>query len=220
MVEPQLGSKELGSADKIVVYINDETILEAGDCGTLPVDEIEIGWQVEIAYSGAVAESYPAQINSAYSIKLIEQQVFLEEDENFRINTYIDKLDFKENEEIKLYSTIEYIGAKNTITIWSGDPYFNYTIVDGTEYYSEGITLSIAKSTELKKGEVYTLPFAKNGGFSQDDPKAEFWEEYYSEKELRLPKGTYTFKAYTDFHLDQDAKESVDLEVEFQLIVD
>jgi hypothetical protein len=219
LVEPQPGSKELSSADKIVIHISEETILKAGDSGTLAVEDIEIGQRVEIAYSGAIAESYPAQINSTYSITLVEQQVFVAENENFRIMTYIDKLDFKENEEIKLYSTIEYIGTEDAITIWSGDPYLNYTIFDGTDYYSQGIALSILKTTELKKGEVYTLPFVKNGGFSQDDPKAKFWEQYFSEKELRLPKGNYTFRAYTDFHLDPDLKESVNLETEFQITV-
>ena len=219
LVEPQLGSRELSSADKVVVYVGDKTALKKGENQKIAMTDIAVGQLVEIAYNGAIAESYPAQIHTSYHIKLMEHPVFLAEDENFRVRTYINQLILEENREITLYSTIEYIGSKDAITIWSGEPYFNYTIFDGQEYFSQGVTLSVLKATQLKKGEVYTLPFAKSGGFSQDDPKAEFWQQFYAEKELRLPKGDYTFRAYTDFALDEDLKEKVDLAVEFQVKV-
>jgi hypothetical protein len=145
--------------------------------------------------------------------------VFEARNENFAIKTYIDKLEFNENEEIKLYSTIEYIGENESIRIWSGEPYFHYLIHDGSKYINDSVVLDVLKETVLKKGEVYTIPFAKSGGFTQEDPDAEFWEQYFAEKELKLPAGDYTFTAVTDFCLDMDQEEKVTLKTEFKVKV-
>jgi hypothetical protein len=146
-------------------------------------------------------------------------EIFTAEDGNFRVKTYINKLEFEKDEEINMYSTIEYIGGKESIRIWSGEPYFHHIIYSGKEYFNQGLTLTLLKQTVLRKGEIYTLPFVKSGGFSEDDPKADFWRKYYSEKELRLPKGEYTFSGGTAFSLDEDQKEKVVLKTEFTVKV-
>ena len=218
VVEPIKGSVELNSADKIKVSIGNNTVLESKD-KKISVEHIEIGHKVEILYDGTIAESYPAQINNCYSVQILDYNVFTTEDENFLVKTYINKLEFKEKEEISMYSTIEYIGEKDSITIWSGEPYFHYEIYDGKEYFSEGMTQDILKQTVLNKGEIYTIPFSKSGGYSEEDPKADFWKQYYSEKELKLPKGKYFFTAYTDFSLNKEQVENIMLKIEFEVNV-
>ena len=145
--------------------------------------------------------------------------VFEAGDENFIVKTYINKLEFDEGEEIKLHSTIEYIGENESIEIWSGEPYFHHLIHDGDKYINSSIALLILKGTVLKKGEVYTIPFDKIGGFTREDPDMNFWEKYFSEKGLRLPAGDYTFTALTDFCLDMDQEEKVTLKTEFKVKV-
>lgn len=145
--------------------------------------------------------------------------VFEARNENFAIKTYIDKLEFNENEEIKLYSTIEYIGKNESIRIWSGEPYFHHLIHDGDKCINSSVVLDVLKETVLKKGEVYTIPFSKSGGFTQEDPDVKFWEKYFSEKELRLPAGDYTFTAVTDFCLDMDQEKKVTLKTEVKVKV-
>ncbi|MBU5677648.1 YobA family protein [Alkaliphilus sp. MSJ-5] len=218
LVEPVEGSSELSSADKIMVSIGDETLLKSQNEQTI-VDNIEVGSKVEVFYDGRIAESYPAQINTCHQVKILDYNIFTTEDENFLVKTYINKLELKENEEISMYSTIEYIGEKDNITIWSGEPYFHYTIYNGQEYFNEGITEDLLKQTVLNKGEIYTIPFSKSGGFSGDDPKADFWKHYYSEKELKLPKGEYSFTAYTDFALTEEQTEKVTLKIDFEVKV-
>lgn len=142
-------------------------------------------------------------------------QIFTAEDENFQVKTYINKLEFEENEEINIYSTIEYVGENNSISVWSGEPYFHHLIHNGEEYINDDTIETILKETVLKKGDIHTIPFSKSGGYSQDDPKAEFWKQYFSEKELKLPKGDYTFTAKTGFFLDMDQQESITLKTEF-----
>ena len=219
MVVPAAGSKELTSADKIVLRIRENTKLSSAG-STITIKDIVEGSRLEIYYNGEIAESYPAQIYNISRLVFLEDYAFTVEDENFRVMTYIEKLSYKENEEISLYSTIEYIGHKSSITIWSGEPYFHHMIYRNEEEFSGRITLSILKTTELKKGEVYTIPFSKNGGFSEDDADAEFWRSFFSEKELRLPKGEYDFTAVTSFTLDKDQTERVNLKNEFKVEVE
>lgn len=220
LVEPVEGSAELASADKIAVFIGENTQLSLKEkTNSITAEDIEAGSRVEIFYSGAIAESYPAQINSCYKIILLEEYVFTDSDENFIVKTYIEKLQFKQVEEISLYSTIEYIGDKDSIDIWSGEPYFHHMIYKNGEVISGGLTLDILQKTELKKGEIYTIPFSKSGGFSEDDPDADFWRDFYSEETLKLPKGEYTFSAITSFTLDEEQQDKVQLKTEFTVEV-
>lgn len=221
LVEPVAGSGELASADKIAVYIGEITQLNLqGTTDAITPEDIKVGNSVEIFYRGAIAESYPAQINSSSKIELLKELVFTASDENFSVKTYIEKLKFQEAEEISLYSTIEYIGPKDSVEIWSGDPYFQHMIYKNGEIFNGGFTEQILKKTELEKGEIYTIPFSKNGGFDENDPDAEFWRDFYSEEELRLPRGEYIFSAITDFTLDKEQKERVALKTEFPVAVD
>ncbi|TYP74570.1 hypothetical protein [Paenibacillus methanolicus] len=54
--------------------------------------------------------------------------------------------------------------------------------------------------TKLMKNEVVV--------YGNDDPKAEFWREFYSEKEFNLPPGTYHIKAMSLFSLDESVVDS------------
>ncbi len=216
LVEPVEGSRELASADKIMISIGEGTQLSLKDSEeAISLEDIEVGSRVEIFYNGGIAESYPAQINSIHKIVLLNEYTFTASDENFLVKTYIDKLKFKEDEEISLYSTIEYIGQEEGIDIWSGEPYFHHMIYKKGEVLSGGLTLDVLKKTYLKKGEIYTLPFTKSGGYSEEDPKADFFKSFYSEETLKLPKGQYTFSAATNFALDEEQKEKVQLKSEF-----
>ena len=148
-----------------------------------------------------------------------DEDVFTASDENFTVKTYIEKLQFNEDEEISLYSTIEYIGEKDSIDIWSGEPYFHHIIYKNGEVFTGGFTEQLLKKTELRKGEIYTIPYIKNGGFDEDDPNADYWRDFYSEETLKLPKGEYTFSAITSFSLDKEQKDKVQLKNEFAIKV-
>ena len=62
LVEPVEGSTELNSADQITVPM----------VNINPSQEPEVGDTLEIVYDGVIAESYPAQINNVYSIRVVE----------------------------------------------------------------------------------------------------------------------------------------------------
>lgn len=72
LVEPEEGSDELRSADKIVVYINDDVKLVDSQDKEITIGDIKMGDKVQIFYNGAIAESYPAQIHKCYKVKLLD----------------------------------------------------------------------------------------------------------------------------------------------------
>ena len=62
LAKPVEGSTELNSADRIMVPM----------VNINPSQEPEVGDTLEIVYDGTIAESYPAQINTVYSISVVE----------------------------------------------------------------------------------------------------------------------------------------------------
>lgn len=132
-----------------------------------------------------------------------KKEVFTKEDDKFKLQLFINGTEFKSTDKIDIYATLEYIGDKDEIRIWHGEPYFNFTITDHKDFNTGGTTLSVLKSTVLKKGEEYKFPYGKNGAFNGDDPDAEFWEAFYKEKDLYLPKGEYTISGYCDFSFSE-----------------
>ncbi|MFC4600774.1 hypothetical protein [Cohnella hongkongensis] len=133
---------------------------------------------------------------------------FANEDEQFRLVLHIDKLEFRSDEKILLHSTLEYIGTEQEMTIWHGLPYINYVITNGKDFRAGGVASTILTSTTLKKGEVYTFPYIKNGAFAEEAPDADFWREFYKEKDLYLAPGKYTVTVYCAFSLTDDVVNS------------
>ena len=71
LVEPESGSSELSSADKISVSLAKTTLVNA-DGEEIRVDDIKEGDRVQIFYDGQIAESYPAQIHNCSKIVLVK----------------------------------------------------------------------------------------------------------------------------------------------------
>ena len=72
LVEPEEDSDELRSADKITVHVSDNVKLLDSQGNGIKIDGVETGDKVRIFYDGAIAESYPAQINKCYKIVLMD----------------------------------------------------------------------------------------------------------------------------------------------------
>ncbi|MFY9177393.1 MAG: DUF3221 domain-containing protein [Caldicoprobacterales bacterium] len=71
LVEPEAGSSELSSADKISISLGKVALVNVnGD--EISVDEIKEGDRVQVFYDGKIAESYPAQIHNCNKIVLMK----------------------------------------------------------------------------------------------------------------------------------------------------
>lgn len=138
----------------------------------------------------------------------------------FELKLYSDKTTYSTSDKIKIWATLKYIGTNTHITIWHGDPYISFTISNGKDFNTGGLFHDVLSSTELEKDIIYKFDYSKNGGYSADDSKADFWKKFYSEKYLYLPEGEYTIKVGTAFSLTKDMEKSkCDLLEELKIVV-
>jgi hypothetical protein len=114
---------------------------------------------------------------------------------------YYDKLEFSTEEKIDFLATLEYIGEEETIKIQHGIPYIDFLISDGKDFNIGGTVLTVLAVSTLNNGEIYAFPYKKSGGYSEDQPDAQFWREFFSQKDLYLPAGSYTVTLRPSFDI-------------------
>lgn len=122
----------------------------------------------------------------------------------FQMELHSDKQTYKTTDEIKIWATLKYIGTNDQIRIWHGEPYISFYISDGKNLNIGGIVNTVLTSTILEKGKLYKFDYAKNGGYSNDDPNADFLKKFYEGKNLFLPVGNYIIKAGGAFSLTEN----------------
>ncbi len=125
-------------------------------------------------------------------------------DELFQLAIYLDKDTYSPEENIFCYATLEYIGEKDSITVYSGDPLIGFGIKDDKLFQGGYGVDTILMQTTFRKGQVVKYDFVKSGGWSGDDPNAKFYEEFYKDPNLILPAGEYEISAEINCSLDQD----------------
>ena len=73
---------------------------------------------------------------------------------------------------------------------------------------------------ELPAGVTTTVPFAKSGGWSEDDPNAAFLSVYFADPELTLPTGTWRIDVTTAGTIGEGCRgEALDLELSLVVTV-
>ena len=116
-------------------------------------------------------------------------------DEMFELKMYLDKDTYTNNEIVNCYATLEYIGEEDNIVVYSSDPLVGFSLKDD-KYFDGGYTVNdILMATTFEKGKIVRFDYVKSGGWTEDDPNADFYEKFFSEKELILPAGTYEISA-------------------------
>lgn len=58
---------------------------------------------------------------------------------------------------------------------------------------------TLLQTSTLKKGEIYTFPVQKSGGFCVDDKNVDFWYDFYTEERMLLTIGEYQLTFSTAF---------------------
>lgn len=140
--------------------------------------------------------------------------------ELFELNLYSDKTTYKTTDKIKIWATLKYIGDNSKIKIWHANPYISFSISDRKDFNTGDTFDDILTTTELEKGKLYRFEYSKSGGFAAEDPMAEFWKKFYSEKDLYLPEGEYTVKVSTAFSITENIAENKNsLSKEFKIVV-
>ncbi|GMK45134.1 hypothetical protein PghCCS26_22620 [Paenibacillus glycanilyticus] len=124
-------------------------------------------------------------------------------DDMFEFKLNIEKTSFAANEPLPYSASLTYVGEDDSFTVWGGHTIVGFIITDGLDFEMQGVNTTEMTTTKLLKGKTVDYPFFKSGGYDSDDPKADFWREFYSEKELILPPGNYLIEAICLFSLDE-----------------
>jgi hypothetical protein len=125
---------------------------------------------------------------------------------DFEMRLFSNKEVYRRDEAIMIWASLEYMGADDSVTVWgSGDAHIVFAIYGDDGLFVGGALNGVRKEAKLKKGEVYTYYYDKGNidTFAPDDNR-EYWEAFFSERDLYLPAGDYTIVAAAAFSLSED----------------
>ncbi len=143
-------------------------------------------------------------------------------DELFSLTIHADSGRYAAEEPIKIATTLRYIGDEPTTVGSSGGGLVNFSVeqLDGPVDAFAGRDLDCARF-EYRPGDVESVEFQKSGGYSNDDPMADFWRAFFADPELRLPPGEYRITASADYHHPgPDCGRQQDVEASIVIIVE
>lgn len=126
-----------------------------------------------------------------------------ESNEFFTLTIHADSSNYNKDTPVVCYATLKYIGS-DPITVYHSDPLAVFILEDNKYFSDGGIRQDVLINTTFEPDEEIVLEFQKNGGWSADDPNASFYEEFYNEKDLILPKGEFKLSANLQYSLDGD----------------
>ena len=125
------------------------------------------------------------------------------EDAAFRLEFEVERARYTAGEPIDAHATLTYLGDAPAIEArgsGSGLVAFSVKQVDGDVEVGPAMTDDCAQY-RLVADEPVLIPFEKSGGFSPDDPNADFFETFFADPVLRLPPGTWELTAAADFYV-------------------
>jgi len=121
---------------------------------------------------------------------------------DFNLSIWTDKSIYSTDEPIECSASLEYIGESD-LTVFHSDPLIVFYI-QGGNFNGEWARQDSLNRTEFTCQEEIVIPFEKSGGWSSDDPNAEFFQEFYSEDELFLPPGEYLLWTQIEYSTDEN----------------
>jgi hypothetical protein len=124
---------------------------------------------------------------------------------------------------IDVSAVLVWEGAAPTATIWgsgSGPVSFMLTQLDG-DIALGGLMTADCGPHEFKRLVPVAIPFRKTGGFSNDDPKADFYRSFFADPVFRLPAGQWRVTATASGYLQPCEMDApmIDIKLEANLLV-
>ena len=120
-------------------------------------------------------------------------------------------------------ATLTWEGAEPQASIWasgSGPVSFGIKQVDG-DIVLDAVQTADCAQHDYTRGVAVPVPFRKSGGFSDDDPNADFYRVYFADPVLRLPTGRWRIAAGAGGFLvpcEMDAPK-VEIRLEAEVVV-
>lgn len=121
-------------------------------------------------------------------------------DASFRLTLEVGRERYRADELIDARATLTYLGPQPSVAAWgsgSGLVVMILEQLDGPLDPGGGSNASCA-ATDLVIGQSLDIPYSKSGGFSADDPNADWYNWFFASPALRLPAGVWRLAASLD----------------------
>lgn len=142
---------------------------------------------------------------------------------DMKLGATADSAEVIEGEIIEITATLESSGTGPLDLTGSGSGPIFFSVTRLDDGLSSGPPGSRGDCEEyvLLPDEPLMVPFAKSGGFSPDDPDADFMEAYFADPELTLPPGTWRIDVTALGNIGRECggDELIDLAVELVVFV-
>jgi hypothetical protein len=128
----------------------------------------------------------------------------------FRLEFELDSATWRADEPITGSARLERLGAGDVISGSGGGPIaFNYVEVDGTRHVDYEMTADCARHALTRETSIVE-PLSKSGGWSRDDPDADFYRQFMLGPDIRLPAGLWEITAVAVFNDGPDCASPQD----------
>ena len=140
--------------------------------------------------------------------KLDDYEVLKTKDEvtegDFIYRLVTEKAEFLDNESVRIYAELEYIGDNEEITIYHAASPFYFPMVEKTRDFSIGYPMNEPLlSTKLIKGKPLREEYKRSGGYSSQDEK-EYVNFMKSFLDNGFPTGYYIVNGFADFYIQSN----------------
>ncbi len=139
----------------------------------------------------------------------------------FALSIQAERGRYAADEPIEIATTLRYVGSEPATVTSSGDRLVNFGIeqLDGPVDTGPSHDESCVRH-EYRPGDVEHVEFQKSGGYSNDDPMADFWREFFADPELRLPAGEYRITVWAEYGGVDCGTWTVTLEGSIDIVVE
>ena len=133
-----------------------------------------------------------------------------------------EKAEYLDNESVRIYAELEYIGDNEEITIYHAASPFYFPMVEKTRDFSIGYPMNEPLlSTKLIKGKPLREEYKRSGGYSSQDEK-EYVNFMKSFLDNGFPAGYYVVNGFADFYVqpnENDKKEEFNIKAQIDFRV-
>jgi hypothetical protein len=120
------------------------------------------------------------------------------ENVQFRLSVRLESDIHRAGVPIDVETQLTYLGPGGSVVVgsdWSPPVYFELQHLTGDLDMTGAVSNLMCEQTPMDAGVGLSIPFGKGGGWSADDPRAGYWQAFYTDPELRLPAGNWRILA-------------------------
>ncbi len=169
------------------------------------------------ALVGCTSTPSPSEGEPSYGEPMAEVST-----DGFTLTLAADVARVRAGDEIGVTATLGHDQPRDVLLSGPGSGVVFFSVTrreDGLTSGSPAHTDDCARHV-LAAGPALTIPFSKSGGYSPDDPHADFLEIYFADRALSLPAGTWRIDAVTHAWIGEGCTgDSLELAASVEVVV-